>query len=635
MDDDLTRLQKLFPSAFSEGRLDFERLKLAVGAIPAVGVEKFTFSWAGRQDAVRLLQVPTQATLAADITHSVDFESSNSLYIAGENLESLKLLYKSWFDRIKVIYIDPPYNTGGDFVYKDDYVDPLANYLKLTSQRDDAGNLLVSNPETGGRFHSAWLTMMYPRLDFARRLLADDGVIFVSIDDTELPNLRLLLDQVFGPRNFIGTIVWITATDNNPTQIATHHEYILCYAKNYESQGDWERPSSKAKAILEKYKQLKERLGADFAAIEESLTEWIRAQEDGGEVDLRGVAHYSYVDEKGVFYPGNSANTIPGGYTFDIIHPKTGKVCAKPANGYRWPERTFTEARERGDVYWGEDELTVPKIKKRLETATELLRSTYYEDNRRATSELSRLMGGKVFENPKSPRLLRLLFEFTTRKDSTVLDFFAGSGTTAEAVLALNASDGGSRRFILIQWPEPTPAGSVARELGFQTVAEIGAERIRRVIAAMKRERSRPGPPPGVDPGLGFRFFQLAKSNFRPWKGVDERSAAAWTSEMEASLDSLLPGSEPLQAVFEVALKQGLSPTCRVQSLAEVAGNQVYRITDAVTSQTIFVCLDRELNAGAVRNLKLGAQDTFVCREIALSDTLAANLTLQCRLRTV
>ncbi|TPE43273.1 DNA methyltransferase [Pontibacter mangrovi] len=342
--------------------------------------------------------------------------------IKGNNLVTLHTLRQVYRSSIKLIYIDPPYNTGKDsFCYNDSFN------------------------------HSAWLTFMKNRLEIARELLTRDGVIFISIDVNEQAYLKVLCDEIFGRDNFVGEIIWETATDNNATQISVEHEYVLCYARDKGSLPKWQIQSEKARLIMEKYEQLKAKHGEDTNLIEKHLRNWINSVKKTNEYDLSGVAHYTYVDEQGVFYPGNSANTKPGGYDFDIAHPVTGKVCSKPANGYRWPADTFWKADQAGNVLWGEDETTIPKIKKRIETATELLKGYFYEDNRKSTSALSRLMGEKVFDNPKSINLLKKIIKFSTSENDIVLDFFAGSGSTAQAVLEVNQEQGTSRTFILCE----------------------------------------------------------------------------------------------------------------------------------------------------------------------------------------
>ena len=377
------------------------------------------------QEELPVLQEVPERALISDSK-----DAPSHILIEGDNLEALTTLAYTHAGRIDVIYIDPPYNTGNkDFVYNDSFVDREDTYR-----------------------HSKWLSFMSRRLKIAKQLLSDKGVIFISIDDNEAANLRNLCDapELFSENNFLGEIVWETATDNNPTQISTVHEFVLCYAKNRNNLEKWSVTSDKAAIIKAKYDEIVNSGITDVKEIRRKLKAWIKENKKSNECDLSGVSHYDYVDEKGVFYPGNSANTKPGGYTFDIIHPTTGKVCNKPANGYRWPERTFWDAAERGDVLWGEDEKSIPKIKKRIETATELLKSCYYEDGRAATAALTDILGEKKFNNPKPLRLISKLINFSSSKTSTILDFFAGSGTTLHATMQLNAEDGGHRQCILV-----------------------------------------------------------------------------------------------------------------------------------------------------------------------------------------
>jgi DNA modification methylase len=369
--------------------------------------------------------------------------TNENLLIKGNNLITLHTLKHKFSNKIKLIYIDPPYNTGKDsFGYNDSFN------------------------------HSSWLTFMKNRLEVARELLKDDGVIFISIDINEQAYLKVLCDEIFGRSNFVGEIIWETATDNNATQISIEHEYVISYAKDKTLQPKWQIKSEKATIIENKYSEFKQLHQGDLPAIEKALRNWINSMKKSNEVDLSGVAHYNYVDEKGVFYPGNSANTKPGGYNFDIIHPITKVVCSKPANGYRWPETTFWSADANGDVLWGGDEQTIPKIKKRLGTATELLKGYYYEDNRRTTAALAKLMGGRVFENPKSINLLKKIIKFTTQRDDIILDFFAGSGSTAQAVLEVNQEEDNRRNFVLCEqmdYIETVTAPRIQKCLGSET----------------------------------------------------------------------------------------------------------------------------------------------------------------------
>lgn len=450
----------------------------------------------------------TETVLVPDTAHNAAPENrdSQNVFIAGDNLDALKHLENAYTGKVDVIYIDPPYNTGSDgFVYGDNFKftdEQLKEKLGLTDTEVARVRAL-----TGKSSHSAWLTFMYPRLVIAKRLLKDTGVIFVSIDDNEQANLKLLMDEVFGgDRNFVGQIIWQTATDNNPTQIATEHEYVLCYVKNVLSQDYWEIPSDKGKIIQTKYEELKKQYSNDIEKIQKTLREWIKITDD----DLSGVAHYSYVDKKGVFYPGNSANTKPGGYTYDIMHPLTKKVCAKPEYGYRWTQETFEKASNVSDVLWGDDEKIIPKIKKRLDTVTQKLKSYYYEDNRATTSQLKDLFDGKkVFNNPKSVRFIQHILRFTSNKDSLILDFFAGSATTADAVMQLNKEDGGNRKWILCTLDENCNPTGEAVKAGYKTIDEISRERIRRAAAK-------------IGDTSGFKSFYLKTPTIQTLDKIDE-----------------------------------------------------------------------------------------------------------------
>lgn len=361
---------------------------------------------------------------AKNIVDIEELSDNENYIIKGNNLLILHSLsqIRAIKSKVKLIYIDPPYNTGKDsFCYNDSFN------------------------------HSAWLTFIKNRIEIAKELLCKDGVIFISIDINEQAYVKVLCDEIFKRENYVGEIIWETATDNNATQISIEHEYVLCYAKNKELLGKWQIKSDKATIIQQKYNELKLLHSSDAELIEKSLRAWINSLKKSNDIDLSGVSHYSYVDDKGVFYPGNSANTKPGGYSFDIIHPVTKKVCNKPNNGYRWPETTFWDAAKKGEVLWGEDENSIPKIKKRLETATELLKGYFYEDNRKSTKALTSKMGAKVFDNPKSINLLKKIIRFTTQENDIILDFFAGSGSTAEAVLEVNKEDKTNRRFILCE----------------------------------------------------------------------------------------------------------------------------------------------------------------------------------------
>ncbi|WP_298941696.1 site-specific DNA-methyltransferase [uncultured Microbacterium sp.] len=563
------QLADLIPEAIADGKVDVEKLKELLDGDAADGSERFGLFWPGKKRALRAAQEPTTATLRPDIDNSMDWDTTKNVFIEGDNLEVLKILQKHYHARIKMIYIDPPYNTGKDFVYPDNYKEGLETYLDWTRQVNEEGKRLSTNADTEGRYHSNWLNMMYPRLKLARNLLTADGVIFISIDDHEEDNLRKLAGEVFGERNFLGTIIWRTATDNNPTNIATDHEYVLAYARDFAHLSNWEAPSDKAQLIAEQYQVLRAEHGDDNEAVQKALRKWIRNATKDGDVDLDGVAHYSYVDSRGVYYPGNSANTKPGDYTYDILHPVTGLPTVKPRNGWRWPKSTFDRASDMGDVHWGNDHTSVPRIKKRIETATQLLKSFYYEDNRATTAQVADLLGGvKAFDNPKSIKLLQRLLKFATDGDDVVLDFFAGSGSTAHAVMDLNARDGGRRRFIQVQLPEPTPENSPARVAGHHTIADVARARLRAASARTASDYASEINDRHEQIDLGFRSYELAETNFSKWKvssDIDRKQLEQHLFDLresssadDASADNLLS---------EILLKQGYSLTESIAAL--------------------------------------------------------------------
>jgi adenine-specific DNA-methyltransferase len=586
LQNQLEKLKQLFPEAVTEGKVDWEKLQATLGRENLeFQNERYVLNWAGKVDAFKVLQQSTTATLKPAPEESINFDTTENVFIEGENLEVLKVLQKAYYGKVKCIIIDPPYNTGSDsFIYPDSFKESKEEYQKRIGEKDEEGYLLKEgyfrkNSKDSGHYHSNWLSMMYPRLFLAKNLLSDDGVIFIHIDDNEVHNLRMVMNEIFGEENFAGEIIWQTATDNNPTQIAIEHEYILCYTKNVLLHDAWEVETEKGKFIKKQYEELKNKLGKDYEAIQNDLRKWIKSQNKNG-IDLSGVSHYSYVDAIGVFYPGNSANTIPGGYTYDIIHPITKKVCAKPNYGYRFKKDTFDDAEKRGDILWGENENIIPKIKKRLETATEKLKSYYYEDNRNTTNELKNLFDGKkIFDNPKSNRLLKHYLKFVISKDDIVLDFFAGSATTAQAVLELNKEDGGNRKFILVQLPEKCDEESEAYKAGYKTIADIGKERIRRVIKKIEEEiKESKNLLSDIEENksldLGFKVFKLSSSNFKIWRG-NEITEENLEQQLDSFTNPVREGSEKENMLYELILKAGYLLTDKVE-----ANEKYYSVND-------------------------------------------------------
>jgi len=349
--DRAARFRELFPEVFSDGRVNFELLQAALGDLVPQGVERYGLWWAGKADAIRAVQSPSVGALIPHPDASLNFDRSKNLILEGDNLEVLKLLQKSYHNKVKLLYIDPPYNTGKEFIYPDNFREGLQDYLRYSGQVAGDGIKVTTNTETEGRFHSKWLSMMWPRLFLARNLLRDDGVIFVSIDDHEVANLRLLLNELFGEENFLGTIVWKGATDNNPTQIAIEHEYVVCYARNAHSISDpWKNSADGAKTtILAEYDGLRA-TEASPDQIQILLRRFIKANAES----LAPLTHYDRVDERGPYTGSRKVhNPKPGGYKYDVKHPVTGKTCVPPANGYRYPEDTINRMIADGRILFG------------------------------------------------------------------------------------------------------------------------------------------------------------------------------------------------------------------------------------------------------------------------------------------
>ena len=600
--DRLEALKALVPEAFSEGRLDLERLRQALGEAAADGPERYAFTWAGRGEAIRLLRVPTRATLAPAPAAAVNFEEARNVFIEGDNLEALKLLYKGCAGRVKMIYIDPPYNTGGEFVYPDDYSDPLGTYLRITAQSDRRGNLLTSNPETSGRYHSAWLSMMYPRLFLARQLLRDDGIIFVSIDEHERHNLQLLMNEIFGEENLVADLIWKKKSGggSDVKEIVVDHEYILAYGRS--------RPTA---------------LFPDKGAA--ATTRYNETDDEGRRYSLDRLDKPSLGYQASLDFPIEG----PDGRTYRVPHADPRRKIAR----WRWSRQRVEERYDELVFRW--PHVYTRNYEKQGSRPRSLLVDRRFGRTRTGKTDLAAVFGSEVLERAKPVRLIKHLCAIATGPEDLVLDFFAGSGTTGQAVMELNREDGGRRRWILVQLPEPTGEQSVARAEGLGTISGICAERLRRSIARLRKGGSGPAVEDEGPEDLGFRLFRLAESNFRPWSAPGEPDPREYERALEDFVDPLVEGWQPLDVLFEVALKEGFGLDCRVARLDGTGDNTIYRVTDEEREQSFHLCLDGELGADTLRSLGLGREDLLICRDAALTDEAAANAALGCRLKTL
>lgn len=589
-EEQLEALRDLLPAAFVDGILDPTALLATLGHRADASSDVYELTWAGKTEAGRALRRTTVATLHPDLHNSVgSFDACQHVFIEGDNLEVLRLLQRSYNDQVKLIYIDPPYNTTNDFVYNDDFTDSLGVYLAYSGQADSDGNMVSATVESGGRRHSGWLSFMYPRLSLARNLLRNDGAILVSIDDNEVHNLRLLMDDVFGQENFVGQFIWAAGWKNDSKFVSESHEYIVAYARNKavlkSEVGEWRTRKPGLEAIYAEFARLKKKHADDHAAISAGLRTWYRALPDGD--PSKRQKHYCHVDHRGIYFPDNISWPGGGGPKYQVLHPKTGKPVKVPAGGWRFPDASrMQEVIDDQRIHFGEDESTVPCIKSYLQDREEEVPySVFYQDGRGATKRLRALMGGDYFTNPKDEFVLQRIIEFSTGPNDLIVDLFAGSGTTGHAVMLQNHADGGSRRFVMVNLPEPTPEDSDARVAGYETVSAIGRARIVRVAQKLGLE------------DFSMRCLSLGESNFKVW---DPSQVSADSDSLGEQLalfaDSLRPTATDDGIAAEVLLKEGVRLDVPWERLR--IANQ-----DVIVAGTIAVCLARTSSPELVARL--------------------------------
>lgn len=611
-------LKSLFPDIVTEGKINFEKLKSALGDSVTNENERFSFSWAGKKNAIQLLQTKTTRTLIPCPEESVKWDETKNIFIEGENLDVLKLLFKSYYGRIKLIYIDPPYNTGSDFIYADDYKKTVKQYIEETGQVDENKNLVSTNPETSGRYHSAWLSMMYPRLFLARELLKDDGAIFISIDYHELHNLRMLMNEVFGEESFKNIIIFkrgiksVQAQFETTDSLTVGHEYILFYAKN---------PSTRFKLL---------RVELNEAKIGTWNNHWRGTDRPTMRYELFGIKPES---GQWRWSKTRSLKAIEN-YNNMLIELNTSsqEVTQEQIDGWFLGNVDNTD----GDL----DLLRLSKNSKPEHyvppSETKLGSDLWVDLSPRGSADLTALFGCNPFDNPKPINLMKRIIGFITEPsaEDIVLDFFAGSGSTAHAVLELNQEDEGDRHFICVQLDEEinegVPSGKCAKKQGVKTIADISKERIRRVIQNIANE----GGSENLD--LGFKVFKLANSNFKSWTEENINDVPSYVSQMQMFADSLANRWIPNNVLTEIALKEtGFSLNLRIEQVSGVTNQEIQNVIDLEKNQSFYASLDSRIDFESIRALHLGPNDLFVCRASALDDSTAANLSLQCQLKVV
>ena len=661
----LEQLRVLMPDLFTnDGALNPDELKRLIDPDLVPEFERFEFRWFGKANAKRNAFTPTLASLEYDHERSVNPElAEGNAIIEGENLEVLKCLLASYRNRIKCIYIDPPYNQDKDFVYSDVWKTDKETYwehIGVTSE----GVKVDTNTKADGRFHSNWLNMLYPRLLLARQLLLPDGVIFISIDDNEVHHLRRLCDETFGEENFVAQLTWEKARKNDAKLFSVGHDYVVCYARDLQRIKDlkivWREQKPGAEEICKKWLEIKEVHGEDYGAMETELRRWYK--DLPAKHPSKKLSRYKQIDKWGPWRDRDISWPGGNGPRYDVIHPDTGKACEVPERGWVF---STSESMQRqidlGLVVFREDHTKPPMRKAHLipvpeellddepdadenggeeEMGLQVMPSVLYKQSQVAIKYLRKLLDGKIFDNPKDHEILARLIEYVTTSGDLVLDFFAGSGPTGQAVMEINAKSGEARTFILVQIPEIIDDDTPAYKKGYRRISDITIERNRRVVAQLHKtadtaDRDTKQRLHGISPQQnsayrpGFKVYKLAKSRFprtefvpEPEKTDEENLKAldAYIREKEAAFQMMFDQEEILQ---EVLLKNGFMLDVQTEALADFTENAVFRAWDSRKEAT--VCLDYDLKEQTIAKLK-GMEGLFICLEQALNTTKKWNL---------
>ena len=609
-DENIAKIAQLFPSCVTEAKdengkivhkVDFDMLKQELSAGLVEGrEERYQFTWPDKRQAILTANAPINKTLRPCRSESVDFDNTQNLYIEGDNLEVLKLLQETYLGKIKMVYIDPPYNTGNDFVYEDDFAQNVAGYIANSGQTDEEGNRLVVNTESNGRFHTDWLNMIYPRLKLARDLLSDDGVIFISIDDNEVDNLKKVCDEVFGENNLVAEIPWQSrASIQNDTDFSVNHEYICVYAKNRRQEN----------------RRLKESNASEWHKKDSFVCKPLpldKEKFDNPDNDPRGLWKADPFD----------APHIRPNLTYPITNPQTGDQHLPP-RGRCWrisPEK-FTNALADNRIIWTNDGKGRPQLKVFYEEKKDYgsVDNSWFSAERVGTStngtkELMKLFDGQsYFDTPKPVSLMTKLIDLANLEDDDIiLDFFSGSATTAHAVMQLNAEDGGNRKFIMVQLPELCDEKSEAFKAGYKNICEIGKERIRRAGKKIKEEN--PLTTSALD--TGFRVLKCDSSNME-----DVYYTPDHLDRQDLFKDNIKGGRSAEDLLFQVMLDLGIMLSSKIET-KEIAGKTVY----FVEGTYLAACFDQDITEETITKIAKEKPYYFVTKDSSLSsDSLVTN----------
>ena len=606
VDKNIKRIGELFPNCLTErlndeGKpemsIDFDKLRQELSKDIVDGPEeRYQFTWPDKRNAIRLANAPTTDTLRPCREESVDFDNTQNLYIEGDNLQVLKLLRENYLGKVKMIYIDPPYNTGNDFVYNDNFDQDKQEYVHNSGQYDEQGNQLVTNTESNGRFHTDWLNMIYPRLKVAKDLLSEDGVIFISIDDHEVDNLKKLCNDVFGEQNFVGQIVVAkgTTTGQDANGIGSSIDYMLLYARNK----------------------------SDF-------------HPQGLPLDDDDKARFNMSDEKGAFSilqyrktgTGDRRENRPNLF-FPLTAPDGSQVFPIGPGGYesRWraDKKQYEKWLSEDMILWKKDECGnyKPYVKYYLEGRTKQVSNLWddVEGNKKASITVKELLGNNIFSFPKPVGLVTKCLNISSYKESIILDFFSGSATTAHAVMQLNAEDGGNRKFIMVQLPEATDEKSEAYKAGYKNICEIGKERIRRAGKKILEEQKAKQPDlfnkmGGVNTDIGFRVLKLDSSNMQ-----DVYYTPAEFNEQKLFDDNIKPDRTEEDLLFQTMIELGIELSAKIEK-RNIAGKTVWSVSDGY----LMACFDEEVNETTITEIARQHPYYFVMRDSSLANDQVAD----------
>ncbi|PWL77383.1 MAG: site-specific DNA-methyltransferase [Prevotellaceae bacterium] len=589
--------------------INFELLKQMLSGDVLEGDEAYEFTWVGKKAAIVEANKPIRKTLRPCPKESENWNETENLYIEGDNLEVLKLLQESYLGKGKMIYIDPPYNTGNDFIYRDDFARSSSEYMEESGLVDEECNRLFKNTDTNGRFHSDWCSMIYSRLIVARSFLTEDGVIFISIDENEVNTLKSICDEVFGASNFIAELIWSAGRKNDSKYISVSHEYILAYFRDAQFIRDnkivWREKKQGLEDIYAKYEALKREYGDDYKAMEKELKAWYKGLPDGH--PAKDHSHYNKVDDRGVFFASDISWPGGGGPKYDILHPITNKPVKIPSRGWITNRETMLSWVESGKVNFGDDETAVPTIKSYLsEHEYGVPYSVFYKDGRASSKRLATLMGDKVFENPKDEEIIQRLIEFCGTDDGDiVMDFFSGSATTAHALFLANVIQNKNRKFILVQLPEEivpeNASAGASRKVAEKAVAlldglhaphnicEIGKERIRRAAKKVHEDN------PTAKFDDGFRVLKLDDSNMNDVYYNPNDYSQGMLSMLESNVKS---DRNDLDLLFGCLLEWGL-PLSLPYSSENIEGCTVHNYNDG----DLIACFDENVPDSVIKEI--------------------------------